>query len=89
MTDTYFKSLLYRHGELQSEIDREMRGANPNWMRVLKLKKLRLALKDRLHRLMQSTAASASGPRSGGQRSGGQGSGRMSSPSVSISAQGH
>lgn len=59
MTDTYFKSLLFRHGELQNEIDRELRAPSPNWMRVLKLKKLRLALKDRLQRLTRSAALRA------------------------------
>jgi uncharacterized protein YdcH (DUF465 family) len=78
MTDTYFRSLLYRHGELQIEIDRELRAASPDWMRVLKLKKLRLSLKDRLHRLARAAAQAADS----------QGSRPFASPQFSSAAQG-
>jgi uncharacterized protein YdcH (DUF465 family) len=38
------------HRKLDDEITRERKRRLPNWMRLLRLKKLRLAIKDRLHR---------------------------------------
>jgi hypothetical protein len=43
-----FKSLLLKVTRIQSEIDREQRRALPDWVRLLKLKKLRLKIKDAL-----------------------------------------
>ena len=43
-----FKSLLFKSTKLQLEIEKEQRRAMPDWMRLLKLKKLRLVMKDKL-----------------------------------------
>lgn len=44
-----FKSLLLKATQIQHEIEKEQRRSFPDWLRLLKLKKLRLAIKDKLH----------------------------------------
>ena len=39
------------HHRLDEEIKRELTRRAPSWIRLLRLKKLRLAIKDRLHNL--------------------------------------
>ena len=51
MSIQHFKSLLFRSAKIQEEIEKERRRPWPNWMRLLKLKKIRLVLKDRMERL--------------------------------------
>ncbi len=51
MSIQHFKSLLFRSAKIQEEIEKEHRRPWPNWMRLLKLKKIRLAIKDRMERL--------------------------------------
>jgi len=51
-----FKALLFRHGVVQSEIDAEQSAPRPDPFRLLKLKRLRLSLKDRMHRLASELA---------------------------------
>ena len=47
--------IIYRltaiHHRLDEEIKKELRRRAPSWVRLLRLKKLRLAVKDRLHNL--------------------------------------
>jgi len=47
--------IIYRltliHHRLDEEIGRELKRRAPSWIRLLRLKKLRLAVKDRLHNL--------------------------------------
>jgi hypothetical protein len=47
--------IIYRltliHHRLDEEIKRELKRRTPSWIRLLRLKKLRLAVKDRLHNL--------------------------------------
>ncbi|PSJ38563.1 DUF465 domain-containing protein [Allosphingosinicella deserti] len=45
---TYRLTLVHR--KLDDEIGRELKRRLPDWRRLLRLKKLRLAVKDRLHR---------------------------------------
>lgn len=48
----HFKSLLVRSRQIQNEIDREYQNRLPDWVRLKKLKKIRLAIKDGMHRLI-------------------------------------
>jgi len=41
--------LTFIHRRLDDEIRRELRRRAPSWVRLLRLKKLKLAVKDRLH----------------------------------------
>ena len=52
-----FKTLLLKSAKIQAEIEREQNGSRPDWMRLLKLKKLRLVLRDRLQRLSSAERA--------------------------------
>ena len=45
---TYRLTLVHR--KLDDEIGRELKRRLPDWLRLLRLKTLRLAVKDRLHR---------------------------------------
>ncbi|NWH07473.1 MAG: hypothetical protein HXY22_02300 [Alphaproteobacteria bacterium] len=56
MSVRHFKALLFKAAKIQKEIDREQKAARPDWMRLLKLKKLRLVLEDRLQRLGAAAA---------------------------------
>ena len=51
MSLQHFRSLLLKSTLIQQAIDQEHQRRWPNWIRLLKLKKLRLAIKDRLSRL--------------------------------------
>lgn len=55
MSIQHFKSLLFRSAKIQEEIEKEHQRRWPNWMRLLKLKKLRLAIKDRMMRLVDES----------------------------------
>jgi hypothetical protein len=48
-------SLLYRSALIQREIDAEQHRSQPDWMRVMRLKALRLKLMERLQRLNSFT----------------------------------
>ena len=45
------KSLLMKSASIQLEIEQESRRPNPDWRRLLTLKKQRLMIKDTLHKL--------------------------------------
>lgn len=55
MSIQHFKSLLYRSVKIQEEIEKEHRRPRPDWMRLLKLKKIRLAIKDRMEKLIHQS----------------------------------
>lgn len=59
MSTRFFKSLLLRSASLQREIEAEYARPKPDSLRLLRLKKLKLLVKDRLHRLMRTTRNSA------------------------------
>ena len=48
-------SLLYRSALIQREIEAEQHRPQPDWMRVMRLKALRLKLTERLQRLSSFT----------------------------------
>jgi uncharacterized protein YdcH (DUF465 family) len=48
-------SLLFKAAHIERQIAREQSMRNPDWERLLRLKKLRLALKDRIRRLLRPT----------------------------------
>lgn len=54
----YFKSLLFKSTQIQQEIEKEQSRRLPDWMRLLKLKKLRLTIKDRLQEIARQGAQS-------------------------------
>lgn len=58
MSIKHFKSLLFKSSQIQAEIEKESSQKSQNWVRLLKLKKMRLAIKDRLHRMYQEHANS-------------------------------
>ena len=53
MSVKYFKSLLLKSVQIQQEIEKEQNRRWPDWIRLLKLKKIRLAIKDRMERIVQ------------------------------------
>lgn len=53
MSQQYFRSLLFKSGQIQEQIDVEQKQKRPNWLRLLKLKKLRLLIADRMHQLVR------------------------------------
>ena len=55
-----FKSLLFKATQIQREIEKEQSRRWPDWMRLLKLKKLRLAIKDKLRHFTEKNAGSQS-----------------------------
>jgi len=59
MSAKHFKALLVRAAKIQTEIDREQKASRPDWMRLLKLKRLRLVLKHRIQRLANAGAPPA------------------------------
>ncbi len=61
MSVHHFKSLLFRSAKIQEEIEKEHQSRWPNWMRLLKLKKLRLAIKDRIERLAYRSSSGKRG----------------------------
>lgn len=64
MSIKYFRSLLFKSARIQEEIEREHRRRQPDWRRLNKLKKIRLAIKDRLEDLFRGKlqARTFSGP---------------------------
>lgn len=56
MSVQHFKSLLFKSAQIQQEIEREHQRRWTDWMRLLKLKKLRLAIKDRMERIVNEGA---------------------------------
>ncbi len=54
----YLRAIMHEIERVQRQIEREQCSPNPDWRRILKLKKVRLALKDRVH----SAIAEARGP---------------------------
>jgi uncharacterized protein YdcH (DUF465 family) len=57
MSVQLFTSLLMRSATIQQKIEDEQRRRWPDGLKLLKLKKLRLAIKDRLLRLVQEGRA--------------------------------
>ena len=51
-----FRSLLFRYGEIHEQIETEQRRPKPDTVRLLRLKRLRLAIKDGLRTLSDSMA---------------------------------
>lgn len=51
MSPKFLKSLIFKSASIQSEIDVEQRRLRPNWKRLLRLKKMRLFIKDRIHQI--------------------------------------
>ena len=56
MSVQHFKSLLFKSARLQEEIEKEQKRCWPDRLRLLKLKKIRLAIKDRLERIARDQA---------------------------------
>jgi uncharacterized protein YdcH (DUF465 family) len=56
MSVKLFKSLLIKSAQIDREIEKEHNRHWPDWMRLLRLKKLRLAIKDNLARLLKNPA---------------------------------
>ena len=52
-----FKTLLFRHGLIQKQIDAEQSAPMPDPIRLFRLKRLRLALKDSMQRIAQALEA--------------------------------
>lgn len=46
------QSLFMRSSQIQQRIEEESRARAPNWIRLLRLKKMRLKIKDRIRSLM-------------------------------------
>lgn len=46
-----FRALLFRHGVIHNAIETERQRPSPDSIKLLRLKRLRLALKDQMHRL--------------------------------------
>ncbi len=57
MSVRLFKSLLFKSAQIQQEIEQERRRRWPDSFRLLKLKKIRLSIKDRLQRLVEMHAS--------------------------------
>jgi uncharacterized protein YdcH (DUF465 family) len=53
MSVRLFKSLLYKSTQIQHEIEQEHQRLWPDRLRLLKLKKIRLSIKDRLQRMLE------------------------------------
>ncbi len=47
-----FKSLLLKSAQIDVQIEREHKRTWPDWLRLLKLKKLRLMIKDRIEKII-------------------------------------
>lgn len=53
MSVRLFNSLLYKSAQIQQEIEQEHQRRWPDRFRLLKLKKIRLSIKDRLYRMIE------------------------------------
>lgn len=62
MSARLFKSLLYKSTQIQQQIEQEYRRPWPDFFRLLKLKKIRLSIKDRLQRMIDINRAVMQGP---------------------------
>ncbi|MGN7438607.1 MAG: hypothetical protein ACTHOO_08195 [Alcanivorax sp.] len=56
MSIQYVKSLLYQSSQIQNKIEAEQKCPLPNWTRLLRLKKIRLSIKDHLEALSHNHA---------------------------------
>lgn len=61
MSVQHFKSLLFKSSQIQEQIEKEQRRPRPDWMRLLKLKKIRLSIKDKLYKIAEKRKSSAVG----------------------------
>ena len=52
-----FKSLLYKSSKIQAEIIKEQKRPKPNWLKLCRMKKLRLSMKDKMLELSQQYAS--------------------------------
>lgn len=52
-----FNALLFRHGMIQKQIDAEQRAPRPDSIRLFRLKRLRLVLKDSMRKTARKMAA--------------------------------
>lgn len=52
-----FRALLFRHGAISQAIEAEQRLVRPDSMKLLRLKRIRLALKDQMRRLSSEIVA--------------------------------
>jgi len=52
-----FRSLLFRHGLIQTEIDAEQNSPKPDAIRLFRLKRLRLVLQDKIRRIARALEA--------------------------------
>ena len=55
MSVRHFRSLLYKSAQIEKEIEKEQNRRLPNWMRLLKLKKIRLSIKDRMFEIARKS----------------------------------
>lgn len=62
MSAQHFRSLLFKSAQIQREIEREHQRRWPDQIRLLKLKKLRLVIKDRIERIVHERAKVVSRP---------------------------
>ncbi len=57
MSAQHFRSLLFKSAQIQQQIEQEQKQPWPNWMRLLRLKKLRLKIKDRMAKMVRAGVA--------------------------------
>lgn len=50
------KSLMRKSAQIQLHIEDESRKKNPDWFRIITLKKQRLQIKDKIHRIQKNAA---------------------------------
>lgn len=62
MSVRLFKSLLYKSTQIQQQIEREHARPWPDRFRLLKLKKIRLSIKDRLQCMIEKHRLVMNGP---------------------------
>lgn len=55
MSSKYFKSLLYKSTKLRQEILKEQKQRWPDWARLMRLKKIRLAMKDKMYDIAEQS----------------------------------
>jgi uncharacterized protein YdcH (DUF465 family) len=53
MSARRFKSLLYKSSKLQAQIAKEQKRPKPDWLRLCRMKKLRLTMKDKMLEMTQ------------------------------------
>ncbi len=63
MSPKRLHSLMFKSAEIQHEIEREHARPRPDTFRLLKLKKLRLAIKDHILRLMRKATRKPKKPK--------------------------